>query len=151
MTKINSIIKIDPPFNTAYGKKERVYTDVGDVSLTKQAFKDQCDINFIMKNYEKTGIAPINQRQPQYGDFTQVNDYHSALNSVIAAQDHFMSLPAELRARFSNDPGEFISFVENPDNKEELGKLGLLKQESVQNLDSFNKKNPMPSASEEEV
>ena len=32
----------------------RVYTPVGEVSLAKQAMSKECDINNIMKRYEKT-------------------------------------------------------------------------------------------------
>ena len=97
-----------------------------DKSLTKQSFTDECDINKIMARFEKTGVIEhANEHQGQYGDFT-VSDYHSALNAVIAAQDSFNSLPAKIRARFKNDPSEFLDFVNNPDNVQELRDMGLL-------------------------
>lgn len=34
-------------------------------------------------------------------------------------------MPSEVRKRFGNNPGVFMDFVSNPDNKEELVKLGL--------------------------
>jgi len=97
-----------------------------DASLTQQHFKDECDINNILRQFNVTGILPENALSPRYGDFTGVVDYHSALNQVIAAEDEFMSLPAELRARFQNDPAQLIAFLENAENKNEAIELGLV-------------------------
>lgn len=104
-------------------------------SLTRQSFNDECNINNIMAKFKKTGIIEhAKEHQGQYGDFTEVTDYHTALNHVLQAQDSFMSLPAQLRARFGNDPGEFLQFTDDPDNIDEMREMGLL---------------PLPNASEE--
>jgi phage internal scaffolding protein len=97
-----------------------------DVTLTQQHFKDECDINNILRQFNVTGLLPENALSPRYGDFTGINDYHTALNQVIAAEDEFMRLPADLRARFENDPAQLIQFLENSDNKDEAIKLGLV-------------------------
>ena len=97
-----------------------------DVSLAQQHFKDECDINNILRQFNITGLLPENTLSPQYGDFTGVQDYHSALNQVIAAEDEFMALPATLRARFNNDPAKLIEFLNNPENKNEAVSLGLI-------------------------
>jgi hypothetical protein len=39
----------------------------------------------------------------------------------------FMSLPAKIRSRFQNDPGAFLDFVQNPENRDEMIELGLAK------------------------
>jgi phage internal scaffolding protein len=97
-----------------------------DASLAQQHFKDECDINNILRQFNITGQLPENAVSPRYGDFTGVTDYHSALNQVIAAEDEFMSLPATIRARFENDPAQLIEFLENSENKDEAIKLGLV-------------------------
>lgn len=97
-----------------------------DASLTQQHFKDECDINNILRQFNVTGLLPENALSPRYGDFTGISDYHTALNQVIAAEDEFMRLPAELRARFENDPAQLIEFLENSENKNEAIKLGLV-------------------------
>jgi len=99
-----------------------------DASLAQQHFKDECDINNILRQFNITGMLPEQAVSPRYGDFTGINDYHSALNQVIAAEDEFMSLPATLRARFENDPAQLIDFLDNPENKNEAIKLGLVKE-----------------------
>lgn len=113
-------------FKTAYGKKERVLNVNEEPSLTKQSFKNECDINLIMKKWQKTGVLPqARSAQPCYGDFTGISDYQSALNAVAEAQDTFLALPSALRARFSNDPSLFLEFVQNPANIDEMISLGL--------------------------
>jgi len=97
-----------------------------DASLAQQHFKDECDINNILRQFNITGMLPQQAVSPRYGDFTGVSDYHTALNQVIAAEDEFMSLPATLRARFENDPANLINFLDNPENKDEAIKLGLV-------------------------
>lgn len=109
-----------------YSKKSRVITPVGEKSRTHQSFKAECDINNIMLKYKTQGTLPnLGASIPRYGDFTQVQDYQTALNSVIAAQDAFSALPAKIRSRFANDPGLFLAFVEDPSNRDELIRMGL--------------------------
>lgn len=114
-------------FNTAYGKRTPVRFTCDPVSLTHQSEKNSCDINEIMKKFEKTGILEHrNSFEGQYGDFTGLpQDYHESMNAVIAAEEMFTTLPSRIRRRFANDPGNFLDFVANPDNAKELVKMGL--------------------------
>jgi len=95
-------------------------------SLTQQHFKDETDINNILRQFNITGLLPEAPLSPRYGDFSGIGDYQSALNAVIAAEDEFMALPAEIRARFENDPAQLIDFLGNENNRSEAEKLGLL-------------------------
>jgi phage internal scaffolding protein len=95
-------------------------------TLAQQNFKEECDINNIVRNFGLTGELPGKPISPQYGDFTGVLDYHSAVNAVLAAQDQFMELPAQMRSRFDNDPAKLIDFLQNEENREEAIKLGLI-------------------------
>lgn len=109
------------------GQRKRVLTPVGDHSMTDQSFKDECDINFIMQKYEKTGLLDhVNTYQGQYGDFTDAPDYHTALNKMNDAQEMFMTVPAKIRELFNNDPGEFLEFVLDGQNEEAMREMGLL-------------------------
>jgi len=95
-------------------------------TLAQQNFKDETDINHIVRQFGLTGQLPGKPLSPQYGDFTGVLDYHSAVNAVLAAQDDFMELPAQMRSRFNNDPAQLIDFLGNENNREEAIKLGLV-------------------------
>lgn len=93
--------------------------------LTKQSFKDECDINKIMAKFQKTGaINHYAKYAPQYGVITQ-EDLQDALNVVADAETMFEELPAKLREKFQNDAGQFLEFVQNPNNLEEMRELGL--------------------------
>lgn len=97
-----------------------------DASLTQQHQKDQADINYIIEQFNVTGILPVSPISPQYGDFTGIGDYHSSINAVNAMYDEFMELPPKLRARFENDPEQLLDFLSNIENRDEAIKLGLI-------------------------
>lgn len=97
------------------------------VSSTIQSAAEDADINVMMKRFGVTGKMPDSVRLPQFGDFSGVNDYATALQAVIDADDEFMVLPADLRARFANSPQKFLEFCSDEKNRDELDKLGLLK------------------------
>lgn len=98
-------------------------------SLTNQQFARECDINVIVSQFQKTGLVThLANGAPQSGDFTDFGDstyFQSAQNYLIEAQSAFDALPAEVRARFSNDPAKLLDFVNNQDNQDEAIKLGL--------------------------
>lgn len=99
-------------------------------SLTQQQYAEECDINFIMRNYTQQGLIPQGTTKTAvYGDFSDVTDYFEALRIIHQAEDQFNELPAQVRARFQNDPAELLAFIENRDNLEEARKLGMLKDE----------------------
>lgn len=97
-----------------------------DKSRAVQSSKMEADINTIVKRFRLTGQLPSNIRMPTYADFDQVHDYHSALVLVRQAAEEFMLLPANVRSRFGNDPESLLSFLEDPANRDEAVKLGLL-------------------------
>lgn len=96
-----------------------------DLSLTQQHQKDEADINTIVKRFGLTGQLPTNVRVPTYGDFTGVSDFQTAMNAVNMAEASFMTMPADVRARFENDPAKFVDFCSDPSNADEMIKLGL--------------------------
>lgn len=118
---------VDYGVRHAYQRK-RVPSAVSGRSLTKQAFRDECDINNIMRRFEKDGILNhFNTYRGDYGDFTDCPEYHDAQNKVISANEMFMTLPAKVRDRFKNDPGGFLAFVADKKNLPEMYELGLAK------------------------
>lgn len=112
-------------FRSISSPRVRVVSDDFGPSLAQQAFKDEVDINSILKKYKITGRMPVSVNLPSYGDFSGVSDYRSAAEAMRRASNAFMELPAEVRKRFSNDPQEFLDFSSNPDNVGELRKMGL--------------------------
>lgn len=95
-------------------------------SVVQQQFAEDADINVIVKRFGLTGELPVAYRAPVSGDFTGVTDFHSAMNAVVSAKERFLQIPAELRARFRNDPGLLVAFLDDEANHDEAVKLGLL-------------------------
>lgn len=96
-------------------------------SMAKQSMADECDINILMLRYQKTGMLNhIIRYKGQYADVSNQEDFQSALQTLQDANQMFDSLPAKVREKFKNDPGQFLAFVENPENREAMAELGLL-------------------------
>jgi phage internal scaffolding protein len=129
--------KISMPFvrNPYNYSMDEVSNETGllcqDKSLAQQHMKDECDINVIIERFGVTGQIPTTPVSPQYGDFSGVTDYHSALNQINATMDDFMALPAQLRVRFDHDPVKLLEFLENDQNRDEAIQLGLIDGQPV--------------------
>ena len=105
----------------------RVYTEFTQPSLVQQQFKDECDVNKIIRKYNRgMPITHINRAMGRYMDLSSAPDYVDALNQVIQAQDAFQTLPSDLRKRFGNDPAQLLSFLGDSKNYDEAVKLGLV-------------------------
>lgn len=99
-------------------------------SLTVQEQALDNDVNELMRIMKITGRMPEPSSVALYGmDFSEVQSFQEMLHTVIAAQQSFETLPAEVRARFSNDPDRLLAFVADDGNMEEALKLGLLDRE----------------------
>lgn len=97
-------------------------------SMARQEFRDQCDINNILKQFKRTGIIShisAQQAQGSYEDLPDPMEYQDALNAVLIAQESFATLPSKVRNRFENDPQAFLAFMSDPKNAEEMYDLGL--------------------------
>lgn len=109
-------------------QRRRVVKTFYKPSLTKQCFKDEADLNNIMRKYESTGQLPYGRNGvPMFGDFSNLpTSYHDACNRVLEVETLFASLGARVRERFRNDPNEFISFMASNPSKDDLHALGLV-------------------------
>lgn len=99
--------------------------DTGTESFVQQSFAEECDINNIVRKYQDVGSFGPQDREPIFGDFTEIPDYQDAFEIVRAASESFNSLPSDVRTRFGNDPGLMMAFLADEANNEESYKLGL--------------------------
>lgn len=95
-------------------------------SRTQQSFAEEADINTIVRRFGLTGQLPNGIAMPQSGDFSQVVDFQSALNVVRQAEEAFLEVPGEVRARFNHDPGVLMAFLDDASNRDEAIRLGLI-------------------------
>lgn len=97
-------------------------------SMTQQHFKDECDVNNILKRYVETGILE-NIGPGVYTDLMEAGDYRQAIHTIMNADEAFKLLPSNIRKEFGNDPAAFMEFIHDPDNKERGIELGLFNEE----------------------
>lgn len=105
--------------------RRRVYTDVGtEPSLTRQEYKDDCDINRILAQYQRTGaLNHFAKYAGSYGDFDAC-DFQTAHNIMIRAREMFDALPANVKKLVATPQG-FLEFVQDPANADKMAELGL--------------------------
>jgi phage internal scaffolding protein len=108
-------------------------------SETKQEFKNECDINLLVKKMDAgLDITPSSiargksRRMPQFGDFSQFFDFREMNDKINNAREQFEALPAEIRERFHNDPASLIAAIEDPNRRDEMEKLGFVIPKKVE-------------------
>lgn len=97
-----------------------------DPSKTQQNFKDEADINNIVERFLAAGEMPQQTPFPQQDEFMETFDFQTSMNVLVQAERSFMELPAKVRARFQNDPQQFMEFMHDPENIPEMEKLKLV-------------------------
>lgn len=124
LTEIQSV-----KIRSRFSPRERVSISKFDPSKAKQQFREDSDVNVILRKYKTTGILPeLNRAKAHYGDFSNVADYQTAMQSVMNANAAFEALPSEIRTKFQNDPAQLISFVTDSKNREQAIALGLVQK-----------------------
>ncbi|WNK14153.1 MAG: internal scaffolding protein [Microvirus sp.] len=123
--------KVTPFLATPYNLNTTAWSDASGLycpepTKTKISEQPSTDINEIVRQFGLTGQLPDNPLPPQYGDFSDVLDYHTALTAIRRSEEAFADLPAALRARFSNDPGQLVEFLADEANRTEAAQLGLI-------------------------
>lgn len=116
-------------FRTQFDDIPSVDLECKDPSLTKQCFKDDCDVNQILEFHMQGGDLP-----PDPGIFMDCCDAPSFLqaqNMVLNARYAFDSLDAKIRARFDNSPEKLLSFLDDASNVDEAVRLGILEYAAV--------------------
>lgn len=112
-------------------RRNRFVVDfTGTESMTKQHYRDECDVNNIVARFKQ--VEDVNLLESlegyadgRYGDFSDVADYREALHQVMRAEESFMRLPPQVRSRFDNDPATFLDFCQDDKNADELISMGL--------------------------
>jgi phage internal scaffolding protein len=111
-------------FQTPYNRK-RCPIDLSEGGRTEQSHKSECDINNIIRKYDKTGLlVHRNEHRGEYG-FVDARTYTECMNVVAKAKTMFEELPAKARDKFGGDPARFLDFVQNPNNAEAMVQMGL--------------------------
>lgn len=101
------------------------------VSKAKGSEEPATNINNIMNKFKKTGqLTHISNTLMEYRDTTGATDLHAMMNIVADAQSEFMNMPAHVRKACNHDVGNFIPFVDDPENLDQCIEWGLLPPEA---------------------
>ena len=106
--------------------RARLAIELDPESRVEKSHKHEVNINTIMAKARKGIPIPVSRGGGMYGDFTGAMDYHSTLQRIDEAMDMFAALPASIRSRFQNEPGQLIEFLSNPENEDKAIELGLI-------------------------
>lgn len=99
----------------------------GGQLMAKQAMRDDCDVNLIVKRHAQTGMwSHLNPTEPTYGDASQAVELQLAIAIVEDAENSFMELPADVRRLCNNDPVEFAEHCADQAQYHELVAAGLV-------------------------
>ena len=133
--KQSFIVKPRKPGKTGR-KKLHMYGE----TVTKQSFKDDCDINLIMAKYVKTGVIDnVRDNPPEYG-FASSDDFRQSMEIVSKANSMFENMPSKIRNKFENDPAKFLDFVQDEKNLPEMQEMGLTIKSNNEKPDLANLK-----------
>lgn len=81
----------------------------------------------MMAKYARTNdLAPISAQLAMYGDFSEVGDFQTAMNQVMAAKKLFLDLPSDVRSMVENNPAKFIDWIGKEENWQKAIDLKLL-------------------------
>lgn len=99
-------------FKSYVGERRPYVTDCSGQSMTKQSFKDECDVTRIVKKFERTGQLPPNTKVGVFADVSSLTDYRTMLHRRRLGEALFGELSLEEKKAFNNDPGQYLLWVE---------------------------------------
>lgn len=110
---------------------------VTPVYVTEQEHQKECDVNEIIKKYQREKVIEhVSHFNAFYGDMSG-DDFRSSIEKMQNCRNHFQELPSEIRRRFDNSPEHLLRFMENPQNREEGIRIGLIRNDSDPSSDGF--------------
>lgn len=97
-----------------------------------QSHKESCDIHVIMERFARGDVQALQRRQAMFGDFTDFpTTYAGMLNAIEAGEQHFMSLPLEVRQKFDNSFQKWLAAMDDMPSFLQKMSVEPVKAESV--------------------
>lgn len=127
------------PMHTLYSGKvspsgEILLEEVGEENLYAQiqSHAESVDINVLLRRFAAGDPDALTRMQGLYGDFTDApHTFAEALNTVIAAQHYFDSLPLDVRRQFDFNFNRFIASMDSPDFLKSIGLQSNLEANAI--------------------
>lgn len=120
---------------TAYNARDEEHKGIifPSDSLVQRHFQQECDVNFIVDRYVKTGeLSHLSENSPVFADVSDVpDDLMQSYDKIFAAEAAFMQLPSKLRKELDNDPARLGAWLQDVNNRDAAIEYGLLGVQSV--------------------
>lgn len=108
-----SVHKTYSPRFDDFGHFELVESGEVDIYDEIQSHADSVDIHILLKRYAEGDVSALARVQGSYFDATQFpRTYAEVLNSLIDAENVFMSLPVEERAKYDHSFQVWLSSLD---------------------------------------
>lgn len=93
-----------------------------------------CDIHYILKRFANGEMDVLSKVQGAFGDFTNLpKNFAEVMNLTIDAQNHFDSLPVEVKQKFDNN---FVQYMQSFGSDDWAMKVGLVKDQPAVSSES---------------
>jgi hypothetical protein len=112
--------------------------------MAQQQYRTDVDINELVKRFGLTGDLPISRQLAEYGDFSEVTDFHTAMNQLRRGEEAFLELPVLVREKFGHDMAKFYDWLSTSDNIKEAVDLGLLPESALSSPEPHGDASPIP-------
>lgn len=118
----NPIKELYSPRYDDHGNLDLQVTGEEDLYAYIQSHKESCDIHLILERFASGEEDVLSRAQGFYADMSGMpKTYMEVLNSVIAGEHAFDSLPAEIKRKFDNSFAVWMSQMDQPDFADKMG------------------------------
>lgn len=128
-----------------YDPVDEVDTNTIGISMTQQQFKDECDINNILRRYAEYGTCDhMMRKEGRYVDCSDITakTFQEHLDFMLDFEEHFDSLPEKVREYFDDDPTMLMEYLADGRNYDKLSELGVLKRKDKEASEPISEKEP---------
>lgn len=118
----NPVKELYSPRYDDHGNLDLQVTGEEDLYGYIQSHKESCDIHMILERFAAGEEDVLSRAQGFYADMSGMpKTYMEVLNSVIAGEHAFDSLPAEIKQQFGNSFAVWMSQMDSPDFSRKMG------------------------------
>lgn len=106
----SGIVDVMSPVVDNDGRISLVVSGKHDLYSEIQSHKDSVDIHVLLQRFKNGDIDALNRRSGAFIDVTDMpQNYAELLNTMIETRQYFDSLSPEIKGKFHDDFGEFVS------------------------------------------
>ena len=125
MNEVTDVTSIKKPGVYKIKSSGKIVTFTGTDSRVQQDQAELTNVNRLLEPAMRKGLLRHTVKFAGQYDDIPVSDLQDAMLKVASAKSMYQELPMDIRKRFKT-PAEFLAFVQDPTNANEMQKMGLL-------------------------